>query len=330
MRVLVAGGAGYIGSHTCKRLAEAGHTVVIYDDLSRGHREAALLLGLPLVVADLADRARLTATLREHRIETVMHFAAFAYVGESTESPLLYYDNNVATTIGVLRCMQEAGVHRFVFSSTCATYGNPESVPITEEAPQRPVSPYGHSKLMVEHVLRDVAAADPDFAFASLRYFNACGCAMDGSLGEHHDPEPHLIPSVLQAILGLRPELVVFGTDYPTPDGTNVRDYIHVDDLAEAHVAAMTKLAPGRSFFCNLGTGRGFSVREILAAAERVTGRKVPVRFGPRRAGDAVALYADPGRARELLGWVAQHREPDAIIASAWRWMQAHPKGYTR
>ena len=330
MRVLVAGGAGYIGSHTCKRLAEAGHTVVIYDDLSRGHREAALLLGLPLVVADLADRARLTATLREHRIETVMHFAAFAYVGESTESPLLYYDNNVATTIGVLRCMQEAGVHRFVFSSTCATYGNPESVPITEEAPQRPVSPYGHSKLMVEQVLRDVAAADPDFAFASLRYFNACGCAMDGSLGEHHDPEPHLIPSVLQAILGLRPELVVFGTDYPTPDGTNVRDYIHVDDLAEAHVAAMTKLAPGRSFFCNLGTGRGFSVREILAAAERVTGRKVPVRFGPRRAGDAVALYADPGRARELLGWVAQHREPDAIIASAWRWMQAHPKGYTR
>ena len=330
MRVLVAGGAGYIGSHTAKRLAEAGHTVVVYDDLSRGHRGAVEALGLPLVVADLADRTRLTSTLREHRIETVMHFAAYAYVGESTESPLLYYDNNVATTVGVLRCMKETGVNCFVFSSTCATYGNPESVPITEDAAQRPVSPYGHSKLMVEQVLRDVAASDPEFSFASLRYFNACGCAMDGSLGEHHDPEPHLIPSVLQAILGQRPELVVFGSDYPTPDGTNVRDYIHVDDLAEAHMAAMTKLAPGRSFFCNLGTGRGFSVREILAAAERVTGRKVPVRFGPRRAGDAVALYADPARARELFGWVAQHRDPEVIIASAWRWMQAHPKGYTR
>ena len=330
MRVLVAGGAGYIGSHTAKRLLECGHEVVVYDDLSRGHREAMEILGVPLVVADLADRRTLAAALREHRIETVMHFAAYAYVGESTESPLLYYENNVATTIGVLRCMREAGVGRFVFSSSCATYGNPERVPITEDAPQRPVSPYGHSKLMVEQVLRDTAAADPSFSFASLRYFNACGCAMDGSLGEHHDPEPHLIPSVLQAILGERPELVVFGNDYPTPDGTNVRDYVHVDDLAEAHVAAMTKLAPGRTFFCNLGTGRGFSVREILAAAERVTGRRVPVRYGERRAGDAVALYADPSRARDLLGWVAQHREPDALIASAWRWMQAHPKGYAR
>lgn len=327
MRVLVAGGAGYIGSHTAKRLAETGHDVVIYDDLSRGHREPVLALGLPLVVADLADRTRLLATLREHRIECVMHFAAYAYVGESTESPLLYYDNNVATTVGVLRTMREAGVPRFVFSSTCATYGNPERVPITEDDPQRPVSPYGWSKLMVEQILRDHAASDPAFAFASLRYFNACGCAMDGSLGEHHDPEPHLIPSVLQAVLGLRPELVVFGTDYPTPDGTNVRDYVHVDDLAEAHVLAMTRLAPGDRLFCNLGTGRGFSVREILAAAERVTGRPVPVRFGPRRAGDAVALWADPARAKALLGWEPQHRDPEAIVASAWRWMQAHPKG---
>ncbi len=328
MRVLVAGGAGYIGSHTAKRLAESGHQVVLYDDLSRGHREVASILGLPLVARPLGDRAALLAALREHRIDTVMHFAAYAYVGESTSSPLLYYDNNVATTIGVLRSMQEAGVQRFVFSSTCATYGDPETVPITEEAPQRPVSPYGWSKLMVEQILRDHLASDPAFCFASLRYFNACGCALDGSLGEDHDPETHLIPSLLQAILGLRGELVVFGTDYPTPDGTNVRDYIHVDDLADAHIAAMTKLGAGQGLFCNLGTGRGFSVREILAAAERVTGRKVPVRYGERRAGDAISLFADPSRAKRLLGWEAKHREPEPIIASAWRWMQAHPRGY--
>lgn len=330
MRVLVAGGAGYIGSHTAKRLVETGHEVVIFDDLSRGHREAVEIVGAPLVEASLADRERLVTTLRERRIETVMHFAAYAYVGESTESPLLYYDNNVATTIRVLRAMKEAGVSRFVFSSTCATYGDPETVPITENALQRPVSPYGRSKLMVEQVLRDTAAASPEFSFAALRYFNACGCAQDGSLGEHHDPEPHLIPSVLLAILGRRPELVVFGTDYPTPDGTNVRDYIHVDDLAEAHVLAMEKLAPGTQIFCNLGTGRGFSVREILGAAERVTGKKVPVRYGERRAGDAIALYADPSLAKEVLGWEAKLRDPDEIIATAWRWILAHPKGYER
>ncbi len=330
MRVLVAGGAGYIGSHTARRLRDAGHDVVLYDNLSRGHRAVARILGLPLIEADLADRSALLAALREHRIEAVLHFAAYAYVGESTESPLLYYDNNVANTIGVLRCMQEAGVRRFVFSGTCATYGNPERVPIAEDAPQSPVSPYGWTKLMVEQILRDHAASDPAFSFASLRYFNACGCAMDGSLGEDHEPETHLIPSVLQAILGLRDELVVFGTDYPTPDGTNVRDYIHVDDLADAHVAAMTRLEPGSAMFCNLGTGSGFSVREILAAAEKVTGRKVPVRFGPRRAGDAVALFADPARARALLGWEAKHRDPETIIASVWRWMQQHPHGYGR
>ena len=328
MRVLVAGGAGYIGSHTAKRLREGGHEVVIYDDLSRGHREAVEILGLPLITADLADRQTLLASLREHRIDTVMHFAAYAYVGESTESPLLYYDNNVATTVGVLRCMQEAGVRRFVFSSTCATYGSPERVPITEDAPQRPVSPYGWSKLMVEQILRDHLVSDPSFCFAALRYFNACGCAMDGSLGEDHDPETHLIPSVLQAILGLRDELVVFGTDYPTTDGTNVRDYIHVDDLADAHIAAMNRLEAGQAVVCNLGTGRGFSVREILAAAERVTGRTVPVRFGERRSGDAVALWADPSRAKTQLGWEAKHRDPEAIISSAWRWMQKHPRGY--
>ncbi len=330
MKVLVAGGAGYIGSHTAKRLSEDGHEVVVYDDLSRGHRKTVAILGVPAVFADLADRTRLTETLRTHAIDVVMHFAAFAYVGESVEQPLLYYDNNVATTIGVLRAMRDAGVRRFVFSSTCATFGDPERVPIREDDPQRPVSPYGHSKLMVERILRDELAADRSFSFAALRYFNACGCAMDGRLGEDHDPEPHLIPVVLQAILGLRPKITVFGTDYPTPDGTNVRDYIHVDDLADAHVRAMTRLVPGRALFCNLGTGRGFSVREIIAAAERVTGRTVPVEFGPRRPGDAVALWADPTFAREALGWEPQHRDPDAIVASAWRWMQAHPNGYGR
>ena len=328
MNVLVAGGAGYIGSHAVKRLLEAGHTAVVYDDLSRGHRAPVEQLGVPVVYADLADRATLLRALRDHAIDVVMHFAAYAYVGESVLAPLLYYDNNVATTVGVLRCMREAGVWRFVFSSSCATYGDPERVPITEDAPQRPVSPYGRSKLMVEEILRDHLAAEPGFAYASLRYFNACGCAIDGSLGEHHDPETHLIPSILRAILGETPGITIFGTDYPTPDGTNVRDYIHVDDLADAHVASMTRLEPGRAIVCNLGTGRGFSVHEIVAAAERVTGRKAPVTYGPRREGDAVSLYADPSRAKALLGWEARHKDPETIIASAWRWMQRNPRGY--
>jgi len=330
VNVLVAGGAGYIGSHTVKRLLETGHRPVVYDDLSRGHRAAVEALGVPAVYADLADRPTLLRALREHGIELVMHFAAYAYVGESVTEPLRYYENNVATTIGVLQCMREAGVSRLVFSSTCATYGDPESVPITEDSAQRPVSPYGRSKLMVEEILKDVAVADPTFSFASLRYFNACGCAMDGALGEDHDPETHLIPNVLRAVSGAGPALTVFGDDYPTPDGTNIRDYIHVDDLAEAHVAAMSRLEPGRGIFCNLGTGRGFSVKEIIAAAEKVTGRKVPVSYGARRPGDAIALYADPRRARELLGWEARHRDPETIIASVWRWMQAHPRGYTQ
>jgi len=330
MRVLVAGGAGYIGSHTAKRLVEAGHSPVVYDNLSRGHRAPVEMLGLPAVYADLADRTALVHALRAHGIEVVMHFAAYAYVGESVAEPLRYYENNVATTIGVLRAMREAGVQRFVFSGTCATYGNPEQVPINEDAPKRPVSPYGRSKVMVEEILADCLGVDPHFSYASLRYFNACGCAMDGSLGEHHEPETHLIPNVIQAIQGLKRELTVFGTDYPTADGTNVRDYIHVDDLADAHIRAMTQLVPGRAIVCNLGTGRGFSVREIIAAAERVTDRKVPVVYGARRAGDAVALYADPSRAKALLGWEAKYKDPATIIASVWRWMQAHPKGYPR
>src|SRR6478752_7581559 len=255
MNVLVAGGAGYIGSHTVKRLKESGHTPVIYDNGERGHRVVAEILKVPAVWADLNDRATLTKTLRDHRIDTVMHFAAYAYVGESVEKPLMYYHNNDATTINVLEAMQEAGVERFVFSSTCAVYGDPDRVPITEDEKKAPVSPYGRSKWMVEQILQDVPLGWKSFKFAALRYFNASGCAMDGSLGEDHQPETHLIPVVLQAILGVRPGITVFGTDYPTKDGTNVRDYIHVDDLADAHIRAMERLDNLKTVFCNLGTG---------------------------------------------------------------------------
>jgi UDP-glucose-4-epimerase GalE len=328
MNVLVAGGAGYIGSHTVKRLKFAGHHPVIYDNLSRGHKIVAEILKVPAVFADLNNRPTLIKVLQEHKIDTVMHFAAFAYVGESVQQPLEYYRNNVATTIGVLEAMRDVGVKRFVFSSTCATYGDPEKVPITEDEKQTPVSPYGRSKLMVEQILKDYVAADRQFSFAALRYFNASGCAMDGTIGESHDPETHLIPLVLQAVLGVRDCITLFGTDYPTPDGTNIRDYIHVDDLADAHIKAMEKLTPGASIFCNLGTGVGFSVKQIVATAERVTGKKVPVKIGPRRAGDAVALWADPTRAKQVLGWEARYKDPEEIVRSAWRWFEKHPKGY--
>ena len=328
MNVLVAGGAGYIGSHTVKRLKDAGHTPVIYDNLSRGHRSVMDVLKVPMIAADLNDRPTLTSALREYRIDTVMHFAAYAYVGESVEKPLMYYQNNVATTISVLQSMQDAGVDRFVFSSTCAVYGDPDRVPITEDEKKAPVSPYGRSKLMVEQVLADTQLGWKSFKFAALRYFNAAGCAVDGSLGEDHDPETHLIPVVLQAILGLRPGITVFGTDYPTKDGTNIRDYIHVDDLADAHILAMERLREGQPIYCNLGTGNGFSVKEIISTAEKVTGKKAPVSYGPRRAGDAIALYADPSRARKVLGWEPKYKDPETIIRSAWTWFSNHPTGY--
>jgi UDP-glucose 4-epimerase len=329
MNVLVAGGAGYIGSHTVKRLKDAGHTPVIYDNLARGHKEVAEILRVPGVWADLNDRETLARTLREHKIDTVMHFAAFAYVGESVQRPLDYYRNNVATTISVLETMQSEGVPRFVFSSTCAVYGNPDKIPITESEKKAPVSPYGRSKLMVELILTDLLEAWPQFTFAALRYFNASGCAMDGSIGEDHKPETHLIPLAIQAALGVAPPLTVFGTDYSTKDGTNIRDYIHVDDLADAHIAAMKALSPeSRSIFANLGTGHGFSVKEIISTVEKVSGRRVPHSFGPRRAGDAVALYADPSFAKRALGWEAKYRDPETIIRSAWNWFDRHPRGY--
>ena len=328
MNVLVAGGAGYIGSHTVKRLKEAGHNPVIYDNASRGHRQVAEILQVKAVFADLNDRAALVQALREHRIESVMHFAAYAYVGESVEKPLMYYQNNVATTINVLEAMRHASVNNFVFSSTCAVYGNPERVPITEDLPKNPVSPYGRTKLMVEQILADTVVAHKEFRFAALRYFNASGCAMDGSIGEDHDPETHLIPVAIQVAMGQRPVLKLFGTDYPTADGTNIRDYIHVEDLADAHILAMQKLTPGHAMYLNLGTGKGFSNREIIRTVETVSGRPVKLEESPRRAGDAVALYADPSRSKQVLGWEAKHKDPETIVRSAWNWHSRHPKGY--
>ncbi|MEL7237743.1 MAG: UDP-glucose 4-epimerase GalE, partial [Planctomycetota bacterium] len=292
MNVLVAGGAGYIGSHTVLALQQAGHYPVIYDNAGRGHREVAVILDCEAVFADLNDADALTETLREHAIDVVMHFAAFAYVGESVHEPLMYYDNNVATTINVLKCMRAAGVNKFVFSSTCAVYGDPDVVPITESESKTPVSPYGRSKWHVEEILADYAAGNDDFHYAALRYFNACGCDPEGRIGEDHEPETHLIPVVLQAIQGKKDKITVFGTDYPTDDGTCVRDYIHVADLADAHLKAAAKLETEKTIRLNLGTGRGFSVKEIIDVAEKVTGKKAPVEYGPRRAGDAIALYA--------------------------------------
>jgi UDP-arabinose 4-epimerase len=316
--VLVTGGAGYIGSHACKALARAGYIPVTYDNLSRGHRRA--VRWGPLVEGEIADRTALVAALREHRVSSVMHFAAFAYVGESGTDPALYYRNNVVGTLALLDAMREAGADRLVFSSTCATYGLPERMPIAETTPQRPVNPYGETKLTIERALHWYGEAY-GLRSVALRYFNAAGCDRDGEIGEEHDPETHLIPLVLRAALGSGAPVSIFGTDYPTPDGTAVRDYIHVEDLASAHVRALGYLADGgASAAANLATGRGYSVREIIAAVARAVGRDVPQREAPRRAGDPPVLVADPSLARSLLGWQAECSDLDTIIGTALAW----------
>ncbi len=327
MNVLVVGGAGYIGSHAVKTLVEHGHRVTVVDNLVRGHRQAVHPAATFYAIG-LADTPDLVRVLRDHAIDCVMHFAALAYVGESVKEPLAYYDNNTAGTISLLKAMREAGVHRLVFSSTCATYGEPTSLPIVETTPQAPVNPYGWSKWCVERVLRDCAAADPELAFVALRYFNVAGCASDGSLGEDHDPETHLIPSLLLAALGRRGPVAIFGTDYPTPDGTCIRDYIHVEDLCEAHILAMDALQPGDTRFYNLGIGRGYSVREVIEAAKVVTGVSIPVEIGPRRPGDPPVLYADASKIQRELGWAARTRTVEPMIATAWNWFRSHPEGY--
>jgi UDP-glucose-4-epimerase GalE len=316
--ILVTGGAGYIGSHACKALAAAGYTPITYDSLVYGHR-VAVRWG-PLVEADLADRARLAKALAEHKVAAVMHFAAFAYVGESMTKPEIYFRNNVVNTIGLLDEMLAAGVKHIVFSSTCATYGTPETMPITEATAQRPVNPYGESKLMIERVLHWYGLAH-GITHAALRYFNAAGADPTCETGESHDPETHLIPLILDAALGRRAQIDIYGTDYPTPDGSAVRDYIHVQDLAEAHVAAIGHLMQGgASLQLNLGTGTGHSVRTVIDAVERVTGHKVPRREVARRAGDPPELVADPSRARETLGWSARMSDIETIISTAWAW----------
>jgi UDP-glucose 4-epimerase len=327
MNIMVAGGAGYIGSHATKQLLDAGHRVLVVDNLYRGHRRAVD----PRAVfhqADLAQTHILAELMAKHAIEAVMHFAALAYVGESVTDPLAYYKNNTAGTISMLMAMKEAGVRRFVLSSTAATYGEPQEVPIAETMRQEPINPYGWSKWCIERVLRDCTAADPSFAFVALRYFNVAGTAADGSLGEDHDPETHLIPAILLAALGRREKITVFGTDYPTPDGTCIRDYIHVEDLCAAHIVALAALRPGDMRFYNLGIGKGYSVREVLDSARRVTQRDIPVEYGPRRPGDPAVLYSSPEKIHRELGWKARYQEIDPIVETAWKWFLAHPRGY--
>jgi UDP-glucose-4-epimerase GalE len=325
MRILVTGGAGYIGSHAVRLFLARGHDVWVYDNLSMGHRRA--VPAERLIVGDLGELPRLDNALVAHRIEAVVHFAAHAYVGESVQHPARYYQNNLVNSLHLLDAARRHRVGRFVFSSTCATYGVPGQVPITEDEPQKPINPYGNTKLAVERALADYAAAY-EFGFAALRYFNAAGASPAGDIGEDHDPETHLIPLVLQAAMGQRPAVTVFGTDYPTPDGTCVRDYIHVDDLAEAHLLALEAVRPGRQLYYNLGTGRGYSVREVIRTAEEVTGKPVPVTEGPRRPGDPPVLVAAADKVRRELGWQPHYTELRPILETAWHWHRRHPKGY--
>lgn len=316
--VLVTGGAGYIGSHAAKALAKAGYTPVTYDNLVYGHREA--VRWGPFVEGDLADKKRLLEAMRRYEARAVMHFAAFAYVGESMTKPQLYFHNNVGNTLTLLDAMLEADIPRIVFSSTCATYGTPEKVPMDETTPQRPINPYGETKLMMERALHWYGKAY-GIGSVSLRYFNAAGADPDGETGEAHDPETHLIPLVLDAALGRRPDVQVYGTDYETRDGTAIRDYIHVTDLADAHVKAIQYLERGgETTAINLGTGAGHTVREVIEAVERVTGRNVPRREVGRRAGDPPSLVADARRAGSVLGWRPQMSDLDSIVRTAWNW----------
>ena len=318
MLVLVTGGAGYIGSHAAKEIAKAGEEPIVLDNFRRGHRWA--VRWGPLVDVDLADREGLRRVFRKFKVGAVLHFAASAYAGESMRAPDEYFRNNVVNTLNLLDAMREGSVKQIVVSSTCATYGNAEGIPITEQHPQRPVNPYGESKLMVERMLSWYGRAY-GLSWTALRYFNAAGADPDGELGEAHNPETHLIPRAIAAAHGDLAELDLFGADYDTPDGTAVRDYIHVTDLALAHVRALERLRKGGpSTAMNLGTGRGYSVREVIAKVEETGQRKIPVKNRPRRAGDAAVLVADASCAERELGWVADHSSLEKIVETAWQW----------
>ncbi len=344
MRILVTGGAGYIGSHACQRLLKDGHTVVALDNLLRGHQKpmdmlkAAHAKSFNFVHADLGDSKAVLETLDTNELDTVMHFGALAYVGESVEDPLWYYRNNISSGIGLLDACDAAhggkGIKRFIFSSSCATYGNPPTnmIPVPEHCPQSPTSPYGYTKLHFEHILKDYANKrtidNNPIALTMLRYFNVAGSDRTGMLGEDHTPETHLIPVAIDAALGKRESMSIFGTDYPTPDGTNIRDYVHVEDLISAHALAMDSTQIGQIEAFNVGIGKGYSVREILDSVKRVSGVDFTVHDAPKRAGDAIALYNNPAKIKSTLGWDAQITDIDEVVASAFNWLKDHPNGY--
>ncbi|HSK71872.1 MAG TPA: UDP-glucose 4-epimerase GalE [Pyrinomonadaceae bacterium] len=325
MAILVTGGGGYIGSVVVEDLREKGEKVVVLDNLVYGHAEA-VDSSVPFYEGNIGDKDLVQKIINEHKIDSCMHFSAFAYVGESVEKPQIYYENNLIQTLHLLEILIKNDVKNFVFSSTCATYGEPQYTPIDEEHPQKPANPYGWTKFMVERAMEDYDRAY-GLKFVALRYFNASGASH--THGEDHDPETHLIPLVLQTALGIRPRIAIFGDDYPTPDGTAVRDYIHISDLSQAHLLALEYLRNGgASEFINLGNGSGYSVKEVIEAAKKVTGREIEAVIAPRRAGDPSKLVADSRKAREVLGWKPQFPELEKIIESAWAWHEAHPNGY--
>lgn len=326
-KILVTGGAGYIGSHTVRMLARQGYQVLVLDNLVYGHRQAIIHDGVELLVGDLGDKDFTKNIFQNHNISAVMHFAAYAYVGESMENPAKYYQNNIASPLNLLEVMQEYGCKNFIFSSTCATYGNPQYIPIDEYHPQNPINPYGKSKYMLEQILRDYNQAY-GLKYAFLRYFNAAGASEDGAIGEDHNPETHLIPLILDAVCGNRDHITIFGTNYDTPDGTCIRDYIHVLDLAKAHILAFEHLTgKDEPLICNLGTGTGVSVKEMINKVETVTGQKVPLQYGDRRPGDPARLVANPSYAKEKLGWEATYKDVKDIIKHAWAWKTGPKKG---
>jgi UDP-glucose 4-epimerase len=325
MAILVTGGAGYIGSVAVEDLHDSGVETIVLDNLSRGHR-AAVSSEIKFYEGDIGDKNLVKQICANHNIEACMHFSAFAYVGESVEKPAMYYENNTQHTAHLLDALLESNVNKFVFSSTCATYGEPQYMPLDEKHQQQPTSPYGWSKLFVEQILKDYDHAY-NLKFVALRYFNACGAT--DKHGEDHAPETHLIPLILEAAIGKRQGISVFGNDYPTPDGTAIRDYIHISDLSQAHLLALKHLQNGgNSEFINLGNGQGFSVLEVIEAARKVTGKSIETKVGPRRAGDPSRLIANAEKARTILGWNPQLPDIETIIESAWKWHQTHPNGY--